>query len=247
VFGLSGVFRRSGVPGVFLTAEWRALLIVSFEIDPARLEPFVPRGTTLDAWEGRTLVSLVGFRFLYSRVRGIRAPCHQDFPEVNLRFYVRRETAGESRRGVVFIRELVPGRLVAWLARSVYGENYLAVPMRWRDDPLAYEWRGPGGWCALSARPHGPATIPAVGSQEEFVAEHYWGYVGGRGRDTVEYRVEHARWSVRRAADPAVTGPLAEIYPASIVETISRPPLSAFIAAGSPVTVHRGIPLSAHR
>ena len=232
---------------MFLTAEWRTLLIVSFAVDPALLQPLVPRGTALDAWEGHALVSLVGFRFLRSRVRGIPALFHQDFPEVNLRFYVRREAAGESRRGVVFIRELVPGRLVAWLARSVYGENYLAVPMRWRDDPLAYEWRGAAGWSGLSARPQGPATIPVSGSQEEFVAEHYWGYVGGPGRDTVEYRVEHPTWSVRRADAPAVTGTLADVYPAPIVEAINRPPRSAFVADGSAVTVYRGVALPSQR
>ena len=119
----------SGRP--FLTAAWRHLLLLNYRVEPRHLEPLVPRGTELDAWEGRTLVSLVGFRFLDTAVLGVPVPGLRDFTEVNLRFYVRRLAPdGALRRGVVFIRELVPRRLVAWIARLVYHEPYRRVPMR---------------------------------------------------------------------------------------------------------------------
>ncbi|HEV8147067.1 MAG TPA: DUF2071 domain-containing protein, partial [Bryobacteraceae bacterium] len=75
---------------VFLSAVWRDLVMLNYQVDPALLREFVPTGTELDTFEGRTYVSLVGFRFLGTRVRGIRIPFHQNFEEVNLRFYVRR-------------------------------------------------------------------------------------------------------------------------------------------------------------
>ena len=43
-------------------------------------------------------VSLVGFRFLNTRVLGVSIPFHRDFDEVNLRFYVRRNIGSEVRR-----------------------------------------------------------------------------------------------------------------------------------------------------
>src|SRR5215510_8478342 len=118
----------------FLTAEWRHLVMLNFEIDPAIIKPFVPAGTELDDHHGKNFVSLVAFLFLDTRVLGIPIPFHRNFEEVNLRLYVRRETKAGWRRGVVFIKELVPRRAIAWTARTLYGENYVAVPMGHRVD-----------------------------------------------------------------------------------------------------------------
>src|SRR5262245_9199655 len=114
----------------FLTAEWRYLAMINYEVDPAILHPYIPRGTELDRWQGRTFVSLVGFLFLKTRVLGLWVPFHSDFEEVNLRFYVRRRAPDGWRRGVVFIREVVPRRAIATVARVFYNENYVARRMR---------------------------------------------------------------------------------------------------------------------
>ncbi|HEX7980960.1 MAG TPA: DUF2071 domain-containing protein, partial [Gemmatimonadaceae bacterium] len=107
----------------FLTAEWRWLVMLNYEVPPEVLAPYVPRGTSLDLWQGHALVSVVGFRFIETRVIGVPIPFHRHFDEVNLRFYVRRELpGGEARRGVVFIRELVPKPMIAWVARALYNE-----------------------------------------------------------------------------------------------------------------------------
>ena len=117
-------------PPVFLTAEWRSLVMINYAVEPAALAPHAPRGVELDLWEGEALVSMVGFRFLHTRVLGWPIPFHQDFDEVNLRFYVRRWSAGEWRRGVVFIREIVPRLAIAAVAQAAYNEPYIALPMR---------------------------------------------------------------------------------------------------------------------
>ena len=114
----------------FLTANWRYLAMMNFVVDPAILAPFVPAGTELDFYEGETFISVVGFLFLDTRVLGISVPLHRDFEEVNLRFYVKRKSIEGWKRGVVFVRELVPRRAIAAVARVFYGERYAAVPMR---------------------------------------------------------------------------------------------------------------------
>src|ERR1700759_5170164 len=114
----------------FLTAQWRHLCLITYAVDPARLLPYLPPGLELDTVDGEAFVSLVAFDFLDTRVLGIPWPGYRNFPEVNLRFYVRR---GEER-GVVFVRELVPARLIAWLARWLYNEPYAAIPMTSRAD-----------------------------------------------------------------------------------------------------------------
>lgn len=232
--------------GVFLGADWRALAMSNFEIDPSVLAPLVPPGTTLDAFRGRTLVSVVGFRFLKTRVLGLSIPFHRDFDEVNLRFYVRRAAPEGPRRGVVFVKEIVPRRAIAWTARFVYGENYVRHAMRHDvrlPDRAGYSWRAEGRWNRFDVAIRGEPALPAPGGEEEFVTEHYWGYTRRRGRPTLEYRVEHAPWRVWRAVDAHFDVDVARAYGPAFVPFLTARPVSAFVADGSPVLVRRGVPI----
>jgi uncharacterized protein YqjF (DUF2071 family)/predicted DCC family thiol-disulfide oxidoreductase YuxK len=231
----------------FLTAEWRSVVMLTYEIDPAILGPLVPAGTELDQWQGRTLVSVVGLRFRRTRVLGAAVPLHRDFDEVNLRFYVRRRLAdGDVRRGVVFVRELVPRAAVAVLARLVYNEPYRVIPMRsgGPDSPgeapgrLVYEWRAGTNWQRLAADRVGPPAVPAPGSMDAFVIEHYWGYTRQRGGGTVEYEVAHPAWRVWAAVNPVLDADVRDLDGERFAQVLAGPPTSALVAEGSPVTVY---------
>ena len=231
----------------FLTAEWHNLVMLNYAVEPSLLEPFVPHGTVLDAWQGVTYVSLVGFLFADTRLLGIPLPWHRTFQEVNLRFYVRRQVGDEVRRGVTFIKEIVPRRAIATTARVIYNEPYVALPMRhafgaMRDDGVPahveYGWRSVGDWCTLRADPVGNGRPAQHGSQEEFITEHYWGYTRQRDGTTVEYRVEHPRWRVWAVTGAAISGDLLALYGPALATILRAPPASAFLAVGSPVVVH---------
>jgi uncharacterized protein len=228
--------------GTFLTAEWRHLAMLNFRIDPAVLRPYVPAGTELDCRRGEAIVSVVGFRFLNTRLRGIAIPRHRDFEEVNLRFYVRREEAGEIRRGVTFLREFVPRRAIATLARFAYNEPYKACPMRSAvadSGPVEYAWRIGARWNALRVRPDGQASPLEPGSEAEFITEHYWGYTRQRDGETVEYEVRHPPWRVWRTSSAELDADAGLVYGNEFAEALSQPPCSAFLAQGSEVSVLR--------
>ena len=233
---------------MFLTAEWRYLAMLNYEVDAALLENCLPRGTELDTFGGRTLVSLVGFRFLRARIFGVLpVPFHANFDEVNLRFYVRRRDAsGELRRGVVFVREIVPRHAIALVARVAYRENYSRCAMRHRVSAntagvsAAYEWRLGGRWMGLRAEAAGEPALPAEGSMEQFITEHYWGYSRQRDGGTVEYQVAHPRWGAWRSASAGFEGDGAAMYGAALGAVLRRAPESAFVADGSAVTVFAG-------
>ena len=230
-----------------LSAAWRYLVMLNYEIDPDILEPLVPAGTVLDRWRDRARVSLVGFRFTDTRVLGAAIPFHREFDEVNLRFYVRRHlTSAEVRRGVVFVRELVPRLAVALVARWAYNEPYRAVPMRSTapdsrvDTPgrIVYEWRTGGRWQQLAATAVGPPLVPEATSEAAFITEHYWGYTRQRDGSTREYEVAHPVWRVWAAVNPVLDADVAELYGAPFEQALSGPPVSALIAEGSPVLVY---------
>jgi len=230
----------------FLTADWRNLAMLNYEIDPATLAGRVPAGCELDSWAGRTFESVVGFQFLRTRVLGFPIPLHRHFEEVNLRFYVRRKVDGIWRRGVVFVKELVPRRAIAFVARHVYGENYVSLPMRHaarasaNTTALAYQSRRLGTWEGLSVSFSGSPALCSDDAEETFITEHYWGYSRQRDHSTVEYQVEHPRWRVWRAGTAALECEVSSLYGPEFVETLSGSPSTAFIADGSPVVVRRG-------
>lgn len=235
---------------VFLTGQWKYLAMLNYEIDPAILNARVPRGTELDSWNGKTMVSVVGFMFLETRVLGMKIPFHVRFEEVNLRFYVRRKAEDGWRRGVVFIKEIVPRRAIAMGARIFYNENYIARPMRHRVEldestvergVVEYGWRTGSRWNTLRAETAGAARPLVDGSEAEFITEHYWGYAAQRDGGTIEYQVEHPRWLVWEATERQFDCDLRAVYGAEFAEALNARPSSAFVALGSEITVRRGV------
>jgi uncharacterized protein YqjF (DUF2071 family) len=233
---------------IFLTAEWRHLAMLNYEVDARLLLPFVPAETELDCWDGKVFVSLVGFRFLRTRMFGwVAIPMHSNFEEVNLRFYVRRQVGNEVRRGVVFIQETVPRRAIAIVARVFYNENYVAAPMAHEIRPLgdhdlsvAYKWRTGKRWNEIKLETKGNSELPAEDSIEQFITEHYWGCAAQRDGGCVEYRVTHPAWKVWQVERCAFDFDAEEFYGKEMAGVLAGQPQSAFLAEGSAVAVMRG-------
>jgi uncharacterized protein YqjF (DUF2071 family) len=236
---------------VFLTAEWLDLVMLNYEIDGHLLNKYVPNGTALDSFSGKTYISLVGFRFSRTKLFGaLHVPFHSDFDEVNLRFYVRRNEGDENRRGVVFIAEIVPKRAIAMVARFVYGENYRRLPMKHHiatEDSkrtVTYQWRLKNRWCQLTAQAIGASELPREGSLEQFITEHYWGYSFQRGGSALQYHVSHEPWRIWAGAAAGFEGDASALYGDELGRVLQGHASSAFITEGSPVTVFRGTKLS---
>jgi uncharacterized protein YqjF (DUF2071 family) len=235
-----------GVP--LLAAEWRDLAMVNFEIDPRVLDPHVPAGTELDCWGGASFVSVVGFQFLHARLFGIRIPLHGNFEEVNLRFYVRRRVADGWRRGVVFLREIVPRRAVAWTARA-FGENFCRLPMSRIVEPgrlgeaprrVEYHWHFAGRRQRLALETAaGAPRQPDSRSLDQFIVEHYWAYTALPRRRTREAFVVHPPWQIAPATAIEFDADVRELYGPQFAPFLRRRPASAFWADGSAVRVHK--------
>lgn len=233
-------------PRPFLTARWEHLAMLNFEVDQALLAPFVPAGTELDFHAGRTFVSVVGFVFRDTRLRGWAIPGHRSFEELNLRFYVRRFAGNELRRGVVFIKEIVPRHAVTAVARWVYGENYATHAMRscinsaHDSIEVDYGWRAGRRWHRLAVRGSGPPVPAAFGSEEQFITEHYWGYSRQRDGSTFEYEVAHPSWKLWTVRDYDFDCDAAQLYGPTFANTLAQRPSSVLLADGSPIAVYPG-------
>jgi uncharacterized protein len=216
--------------------------MVNYEVDPKLLEPRVPVGTGLDLQDGKCFVSLVGFMFLDTRVMDFLVPFHINFEEVNLRFYVKREVGDELRRGVVFVKEIVPKSAIAAVARILYGEPYERWEMsNFRDDKtVRYGWTLGSCTNTLSVERGTNHGIPAEGSHGEFIIEHYWGYTK-RGEDRIdEYKVEHPKWELFAADNPHVGVDFGATYGKEFASFSSAKPYSVLLTAGSEIAVYKG-------
>ena len=227
----------------FLRAEWRKLAIANYAVEPAVLSQYLPAGTQLDLWEGTCYVSLVGFMFLNTRVMGMRIPGHTHFEEVNLRFYVKRLVNGEVRRGVVFIKEIVPRAAITFVANTLYKEHYQTLPMRhhWEETAglrsVRYEWKAGGQWQQFSLEADiDPQTISA-GSAVEFITEHYWGYARIDDRNTNEYEVRHPRWQHYPVQKHRIQVDFAATYGPAFGFLNDQKPASVMLAEGSEISV----------
>jgi uncharacterized protein len=230
----------------FLTAEWRDLVVLNWEIPSDLLTAYVPRGTQLDTWEGRAFVSLVGFRFVKTRVMKLPVPWHVTFEEVNLRFYVKRCIGVEVRRGVAFLKEIVPRACIVLVARRLYNENYISAPMshlferRHGQLRVGYGWTIHGRRNSITACSDGFFREVPPDSHEEFIVEHYWGYCRQRDGGTIEYQVSHPNWRAATVDEFAVSVDFVSLYGKELGEHLFARPVSVFLASGSPVEVGFG-------
>ncbi|WP_150452418.1 YqjF family protein [Arenibacter lacus] len=227
----------------FLKAEWRKLAIANYAIDEDYLTEFIPPGTELDLWNEKCFVSLVGFMFKNTKLLGIKIPFHTDFEEVNLRFYVKRLENGEWKRGVVFIKEIVPKRALTFVANTVYNENYETMPMshKWIENNnsriVEYNWTTSGIENRFQVTGSKESYEIISGSETEFITEHYWGYAKVNKEKSNEYEVIHPKWQAYNVNDYKINVEFGKVYGREFEFLNSVKPNSVMLAEGSEITV----------
>lgn len=229
----------------FLQAHWRRLAMANYSIDKDLLLPYLPAKTELDLWNDTCYVSLVGFRFLDTRLKGIPVPFHTRFEEVNLRFYVRHLSKDGWKRGVVFIKEIAPKPVITFVANTFYGENYETMPMRhtWKTkgERMSTEyWWKKKRWNSFSIATEATLQQIRPGSEEEFITEHYWGYTKLKNGGTAQYEVTHPKWDVYPVREYHIDVDFGDVYGKSFDFLTKEKPVSVLLAEGSPIKVMSG-------
>lgn len=230
---------------VFLSAEWRKLALANYEVDKKILTKYLPPFTELDEWGGKCYVSLVGFMFVNTKLKGFNIPYHRSFEEVNLRFYVKYNENGNWKRGVVFIKEIVPKPAITFIANTIYKEKYQTLPMKhyWREEHKAliveYSWKSKI-WNRFTITASSKSEIIKVDSIEEFITEHYWGYTKIGPNLTSEYGVEHPRWETYPVKEYTIDVDFERNYGKDFAFLNQQAPNSVMLAEGSSIFVLKG-------
>jgi len=227
----------------FLTAEWRKLAIANYAIDQEILRPYLPAGTELDIWNDTCYVSLIGFLFKNTKLLGFSVPFHANFEEVNLRFYVKYTEGDTVKRGVVFIKEIVPKFALSVVANTVYHEHYEAMPMthRWSETEdereVEYSWRCKNEWQVFSVKANKALSEILPDSEAEFITGHYWGYTKCNETQTNEYEVKHPKWAQYKVKEFKIAVDFAHTYGSQFDCLNHQQPVSVMLAEGSDISV----------
>jgi hypothetical protein len=231
---------------IFLTAEWRKLVMANYAVPTEVLKPYLPTHTELDIWNGKCFISLVGFLFKNTRLKSIKIPFHANFEEVNLRFYVKYKEGEGWKRGVVFIKEIVPKPLLSLVANTIYKEHYQTLPMKhnWemgdKFQEIKYEWKKEGKWNYIWVKAEKIGIPLQKESEEEFITEHYWGYTKINEQKTSEYEVTHPTWLTYNILDYQINVEFSSIYGNDFEFLNLLKPNSIFLAEGSEIMVKSG-------
>jgi uncharacterized protein YqjF (DUF2071 family) len=231
---------------LILSAACRDLAILNYEVDRSVLADRVPPGCELDDWQGRHFVTITGLRFLRPRFLGVSLPFLAEAIEVNLGFHVRRHAGGAWRRGIALIKELSSGRVFAFLAKSLFGDGGLVLPMRHAalsaaghdGRLLTYGWRRRGAWESLSVRSQGPPIAVEQESEEAFLVDRSWGFTQKHG-STYEFQIEHPRWRLFRGDAATLEADIPRLFGPEFMEALSFPARTALTADGSSVIVRQ--------
>ena len=229
----------------FLNAQWRKLVMINYAIDPEILKPYIPFNTELDIWEGTCYVSLIGFMFVDTKMLRLRIPFHINFEEINLRFYVKHKATEGYKRGVVFIKEIVPRPALTMVANLLYNENYetLKTKHSWKEEgdtlTVQYGWKK-GEWNTITAVADKTPIDIAPDSEEEFITEHFWGYTKISDSVTSEYEVAHPRWQIYPILSYDVNVDFKKVYGIDFAFLQDQKPISVYLAEGSEILVKQG-------
>jgi uncharacterized protein YqjF (DUF2071 family) len=228
---------------IFLKANWENIIMANYEIDPEILYPFLPKGVSLDLYNGKAYVSLVGFMFKKTKLFTIPIPWFGTFEEINLRFYVIRKEGNQTKRGVVFINETIPYKIVAWMANKLYKEHYTVVPTKHSIDSkelnqqINFEWLLNKKWNSIYVNATNKSRHIKNNSFEKFIYEHYYGYTKTGINKTEEYRLQHPSWKVNEVLDYQIDCDFGAMYGKSFSSLTHKKPEAVFLAEGSSVKI----------
>lgn len=226
----------------FLKAEWKKLIMVNYAVESAVVKKYLPYKTELDLWNSSCFISLEGFMFVNTEVKGLKIPFHRNFEQVNLRFYVRFLQGNQWKRGVVFIKEITSKPLVRLVARIAYQEHYETMPLTHRvvsqDDcwQVEYHWKK-DSWNSVRISTQSECVSPALDSEHEFITARYWGYTKSTETETFEYEVEHTPWKIYETKDHSVQVDFGNVYGLNFSFLNQQAPSSVFLAEGSEIMI----------
>ena len=222
-----------------MTGNWEDLIVSTFEIDKKILEPYLPKGTEIDFFNGKALMSMVAFTFSKVKFFGLKIPFHQKFGQINFRFYAKTKTNGT--KGVVFIKECAPKPLIATIANIFYNEPYfyrkisLKKRVNTNKSIITYSYKN----FKIQAKNKQHTHKLKQESIEHFVVDRYIAFIKTYNKKTIQYKINHRPWDLYNTSSISTNENILNLLPHKFKKAKL---ISSCFVDGSYVTVGKGKP-----
>ena len=185
-----------------LRMRWIDLAFLHWRIPAERMRPLVPASLELDLFEGSAWVAVTPFRM--TNVRPVFTPpipTASDFPELNVRTYVRHL----GRAGVWFFSLDATSWLAAMAARAAVSLPYFHARMNERrvGDEVEYDSvrthpNAPAAEFRARYRPLGSVFRAEPESLDFWLTERY-SLFAMRARQLLRLDIQHVQWPLQEA------------------------------------------------
>lgn len=223
---------------IFMSGEWKDLIMSTFEIDKSILEPYLPKNTEIDFYKGKALLSMVAFTFSKVKFFGIRVPFHQQFGQINFRFYVKSKIDGA--KGVVFVKEFAPKPLIAYIANWFYNEPYHYKKIRLKKSidnnqiKLNYSFRD----SKIDIESKLQTNQLINNTFEHFVVDRYIAFIKNYKGKTFQYKIYHKPWELYNLKNINIDKTILNLLPKKF-KNLKH--ISTSFVKGSSIEVQKGI------
>jgi len=224
---------------IFMKGNWEHLVIQTFTCNPEILKEYLPNDIELDLYQGKALFSMVAFTFSKVSFFGIKVPFHQEFGEINFRFYARSKI--DNTKGVVFIREFAPKPLIAFVANTIYNEPFYYKNIKKNilqsatQKKVTYKFNKNN---EISVQAHSHSKPTQKNSLQEFIVDRYIAFVKGRNNTTYQYKINHRPWQLHQIKKCKITIKVLELLP-EVFKNSEH--ITTYFVDGSAVTIQKGI------
>lgn len=222
----------------FMTGNWEDLIISTFEVNSEILEKYLPNGIELDLYQGKALISMVAFTFSKVKFFGVKVPFHQQFGEINFRFYVKSIVDGT--KGVVFIKEYAPKPIIALVANGVYNEPFfyknIGRQKEILENVISMQYNFPNGKVKAIAK--NETKELEENSLEHFIVDRYIAFVKSRNTKTYQYQINHKPWEIYKSSSIEIDKNSLLLLPS---EFKNGKLIASYFVDGSKISVEKGI------
>lgn len=178
--------------------QWRDLLFLHWEADPAELRARIPEKFQIDTYQGKAYIALVPFD-----MKGVTGrfcpsvPGLSDFPEFNVRTYV----TCEGKPGVWFFSLDITNGLAVWAAQNFFHLTYRKAEMTYQNDGGKVSYTSTFSAQERFSAEYQPLerVSPPEDSLDRWLTERYCLYT--TSKDGTHYRgeIQHPQWDLHTA------------------------------------------------
>ena len=178
--------------------SWYDLLLAHWPVPAEALRARIPASLELDTYDGVAWVTIVPFRMLNVRLRGVPRACGLAFPELNVRTYVRQG----NRAGVFFFSLDATSPVVILIGRRLFGLPYFRArsSMEGGGGQFRFESDRADGTTSFSVTFEAGAPLQAPpGSLDAWLTERYCFYAQQADGRVVRCDIHHRPWPLQQA------------------------------------------------